>query len=219
MTESADFLIRHGYLLLFGWVLAEQLGLPLVTFPVLMAAGALAGADRLDALLVLGAATVAALLGDALWYWLGKKRGRPVLRFFCRLTLSPDACVGRTTAMFARHGAAVLLVAKFVPGMSALATPLAGISGMCWRRFVIFDGLGTLAWVGVFVGVGLAFGSQVEAHVHLFNRALWVGLLGAPAGYVAWKLIRHRRAHARKHEPMEPEKAAAELSAAQTVTI
>ena len=196
MNETIGFLVRHGYAVLFAWVFAEQVGLPLPAAPLLLAAGALAGTGRLALSVVIALPVVAALLSDVLWYELGRRRGVKVLQLLCRISLEPDSCVRRTENVFARHGARSLLVAKFIPGLNTAAPPLAGIFRMRLDRFLLFDALGSALWVGVFVGLGYVFSDQLE---RVADRALTLGtwllvfLLGALGGYIAWKYVKRQR--------------------------
>src|SRR2546428_6188840 len=104
MDDVTQFLIRHGGLVLFAVVLAEQIGLPIPAVPVLLAAGALAGSGRLSLGLVLAGAALASLVSDTIWYWVGRMRGGRVLGWLCRISLEPDSCVRRTERTFATHG-------------------------------------------------------------------------------------------------------------------
>jgi len=196
MNETIQFLIRHGYTLLFFWILFEQLGLPIPAAPLLIAAGVLAGIGQLNFALVFGVSVVASLLSDHFWYQIGRYRGSKVLSLLCRISLDPDSCVRKTKEIFARHGARSLLVAKFIPGMTAVAPPLAGIFHMRPLRFLLFDGLGAFFWVGVFTGVGYLFSHQIE-HLAADTSGMgpWIGLVvpGCLAAYIAWKYIQRRR--------------------------
>ena len=96
MDTAIHFLVRHGYVMLFVWVLAEQVGLPLPAAPLLFAAGALGGSGRLHMGAAVGLAIIAAMLGDLMWYEIGRRRGARALQFLCRISLEPDSCV-RTT--------------------------------------------------------------------------------------------------------------------------
>ena len=196
MNVMIQFLIRHGYAVLFLWLLFEQLGLPIPAAPLLIAAGVLAGAGQLDLALALGVALIASLLSDHFWYYMGFHRGRKVLSLLCRISLDPDSCVRKTKEIFARRGARSLLVAKFIPGMTAVAPPLAGIFHMPWLRFLLFDGLGALFWVGIFVSVGYLFSHEIE-HLAADTGGMgpWIGLVvpGCLAAYIAWKYIQRRR--------------------------
>ena len=127
MHAVIPFLLRHGYWVLAANVFAEQLGLPVPSFPVLLAMGALAGLGFRSFDISLGLAVCAAMLSDAIWFRLGRVRGRSILNLLCRLSLEPDSCVSNTKGLFSRFGALALVFAKFVPGLGAAAAPLAGL--------------------------------------------------------------------------------------------
>src|SRR5438552_665420 len=162
MHHFVDFLLRHGYSVVFAFVLAEQIGLPLPATPILLAMGALAGAGRISYLAAIALGVVASLIGDCLWYWLGRKRGYSVLNLLCRVALEPDSCVRRTENVFTRFGAGSLLFAKFVPGLSTAAPPLAGLFRMSAMKFLFSDGAGATLWIATFGGIGWAFREQLE---------------------------------------------------------
>src|SRR3989304_708937 len=105
MSEALEFLIRHGDSVLFSGVLCEQIGLAIPPAPLMLAAGALAGAKQLSFALAIGVGCLATLLADSIWYELGRRRGSRVLQFLCRIALEPDSCVRRTEDVFVRHGA------------------------------------------------------------------------------------------------------------------
>ena len=127
MNETAEFVIRHGYAVLFFWVLAEQGALPVPSIPLLLVCGALVKSGHLS-----GTAVVfhgpCGLPGRRLRvvFQIGGAAAQRVLAFLCRLVLEPDSCVRQTEGGFARYGVRFLLVSKSIPGMNALAAPLAG---------------------------------------------------------------------------------------------
>src|SRR5205085_9414612 len=121
---------------------------------VLLAAGALAGLGKLNLALALLLAVVASLIGDGVWYYLGKTKGMAVLRLLCKISLEPDACVRQTNATYSRHGSRWLLFAKFIPGVSTVAPPMAGVYGVSLIRFIAMDGGGAVVWAGVFLLAG-----------------------------------------------------------------
>src|SRR5438552_3452644 len=125
MHGTLEFLVHHGYVVLLGWVFAEQIGLPIPSLPILLAAGALAGTGRLSFFGSLVMAMVASLMADTIWFQLGRLKGIKVLQFLCKISLEPDSCVRRTEGIFAKEGARSLLLAKFLPGLGPLAPPLA----------------------------------------------------------------------------------------------
>lgn len=196
MNEVVEFLLRHGYLVLFGWVFAEQLGMPVPSIPLLLAAGALAGQSRLSLFTSLAVVAVGAVLADSIWYQLGRLRGIKILRLLCRISLEPDSCVRRTEGIFAKQGARSLLLAKFLPGLSTVAPPLAGIFQMQPRKFLLFDALGALLWAGVLLSLGYAFSGQLEivaAHALRLGGGLVVILLASLALYLGWKIAARQR--------------------------
>jgi membrane protein DedA with SNARE-associated domain len=178
------------------WVFAEQLGVPLPATPFLLAAGALAGSGQMNLALSVALAVVAALLGDSIWFEFGRRRGGRVLNLLCKISLEPDSCVRKTEMAFAQRGARSLLVAKFVPGLNTMAPPLAGIIGMRPARFVLFDALGALLYVGTFVGLGFIFSNQLEqlvSRVASLGFSFLVIVVAGFAAYIGWKYIQRRR--------------------------
>ncbi|MFY9342157.1 MAG: VTT domain-containing protein [Planctomycetota bacterium] len=162
MQVLLDYLVRHGYAVVFFWVLGAQAGLPIPAIPLLLAAGALAGTGHLDLTLLVALSLAASLFSDAAWYLIGRRHGVRVLALLCRISLEPDSCVRRTQQAFSARGARTLLLAKFVPGLSTAAPPLAGMTGMRLPRFLWLDGLGALLWTAAFVGPGYLFSDQLE---------------------------------------------------------
>lgn len=196
MNGTAEFLIRHGYTLLFVWILAEQLGLPVPAGPLMLAVGALAkkGLMRLPTALMLP--LIAVGICDLLWYELGRRGGMKVLRVICRISLEPDSCVRRTQLNFERNGGWALVVAKFIPGLNAIAPPLAGVSRMPWRRFALFDGLGALLWTTAYIGTGYIFSAQLALIVEqlsFLGRGLFAAAVAALVGYIGFKFVNRRR--------------------------
>ena len=196
MKEAVQFVLRHGYALLLVSVLAEQIGLPVPAVPTLLAMGALCGLGHFSFAAALVYSLVAALAADAAWYWLGLRRGHRVLNLLCRIALEPDSCVRRTEDVFARRGASALLFAKFVPGLSTAAPPMAGMIHMRVWRFLLADGAGALFWAGAYLLGGLVFRTELERAADFAMRMgswLFAVLIGALAGYIAWKYIQRRR--------------------------
>ena len=212
-----------SYAAIFLIVLAEQLGLPIPSMPILVAAGAMAGTGRIGPVQVVLVVMAAALAGDLFWYELGRRRGRPVLKLLCHLSLEPDSCVRRTQDYFSRRGDWSIVIAKFVPGLNTLAPPLAGVIRMPIRRFLFLDLIGILLWSAGFVGLGFAFSEQLERVAdyaeqmgRLFPLLLVVGL----ASYVAGKYVQRRRFLAGlKAARISPEELMAKLDAGEQVTI
>jgi membrane protein DedA with SNARE-associated domain len=222
-VEPLAFLVDHGYLLLFLVVLGEQMGLPLVGAPVLLAAGALAGAGRVSGAAAVALAVAGCLIGDMVWYELGRRRGASVLALMCRISLEPDSCVRRTEDVFARWGAKVLLVAKFLPGLNTVAAPLSGVVGMPLRRFLRLDAMGAALWAGAYVGLGYLFSAQIEAIATALaglGRGAAAALVTALAAVLVWKYTQRRRfIRSLRVARITPEELAARLGAGEPLAI
>ncbi len=162
MDGIVELIGRYGVLVVFANVLVEQAGVPLPALPTLIVAGALAAEGRLSAAAVVAAAVVASLLPDAAWYLVGRRFGYRALRTVCRVSVSPDSCVRQTEAVFERYGLASLVVAKFIPGYSTVAPPLAGILGTPLAPFLAYAAGGAALWAGLPVALGMLFHSTVE---------------------------------------------------------
>jgi membrane protein DedA with SNARE-associated domain len=196
VTQAIHFVERHGYLLLFGWVLAEQGAVPVPSVPLLLAVGALIRTGRLNAVAAVACCVAGALVADSVWFQLGRHRGKRVLRFLCRVSLEPDSCVRQTENTFLKYGLKTLLVAKFVPGLNAVAAPLAGDSGIAVPRFLAFDATGVAIWSGTYMAVGYIFADQLEvamAYAQRFGSGFAYIVAGLFAAWILWKFIQRRR--------------------------
>ena len=196
MSETLDVLTRYGYVVLFALVLAEQVGLPIPAVPALLGVGALVGAGRMSPVLVLGVVLAASLPPDIVWYELGRRRGSRVLSLLCRISLEPDSCVRRTENLFIERGRNALVIAKFVPGLSTVAPPLAGMVGIARWQFLLLDALSALLWAGTWIGLGYLFSDALELVASRADRlGSWLAVLVAAAlgGYVLLKFVNRRR--------------------------
>ncbi|MGC1455109.1 MAG: VTT domain-containing protein [Nitrospirota bacterium] len=196
MTPVLPFLTEHGYALLFFWVLLETVGLPIPSVPLLITVGALAGVGQMNLKLCIGLGVCAALLSDIFWYSIGWYRGRKALSLLCRISLEPDSCVRRTENIFARYGTRSLLIVKFIPGLSAVSTPLAGIIHMSFPRFLLFDGMGIFIWVGSYTILGYIVSTELDRVLEYasgMGTTLLVLIAGGLTIYILWKYASRRR--------------------------
>ncbi len=179
MDMPTHILLTYGYLLLFAWLLVEQLGIPLPSAPVLIAAGALSAQRQISFPLALLAGMAGSLVADSTWYFIGRKYGHHVLRILCKLSLEPTTCVRKTQDSFARRRGLTLVIAKFVPGLSTLAPSVAGQNGMELAPFAFFDGIGAGLWVAAALAVGRFFGDLLKRDPSLLDWAgrFWLALL------------------------------------------
>jgi membrane protein DedA with SNARE-associated domain len=223
MELPTHILLTYGYLLLFLWVLVEQMGIPLPATPVLLAAGALSAEHEISFPLALAVGIVACVSADIAWYLIGRRFGHHVLRILCKLSLEPTVCVRRTQDSFGRRREVTLMIAKFVPGLATLAPPVAGENGMDFDRFLLFDAIGATLWVGALLGAGRLFGDALKRDPSLLN---WVGrfsgalLVLGIIGFFVGRLMR-RRSFLRTlvKSRLEPEELKRQLDAGEKVFI
>lgn len=162
MHAILESIAKHGYLFVFLWVALEQSGVPVPALPVLLAAGVLSGMEQLSFGVSVLVAIVACLIGDTLWFALGRNYGARVLRTLCKISIEPDTCVRKSSNLFSKHGPAALLLAKFVPGIGTVTIPMAGTAGLSWRTFLLYDTGGAALYVLTFTGIGLALTNSIE---------------------------------------------------------
>ncbi len=183
-------LSQYGLSIIFLAVFGENLGLPVPSYPLILVAAALAVPLHLRLPLIFIICILGALGGDAIWYHLGRSRGRPILRKLCSLSLSPDSCVHRTERFFQRYGIKSLLIAKFVPGLNTVAPPLAGMLKVTPLRFIAADLAGITLWAGSSIVLGVAFRSQVEWAMEWLAAFGRTGVLILAVALAGWLLLK-----------------------------
>jgi membrane protein DedA with SNARE-associated domain/rhodanese-related sulfurtransferase len=197
---SHELIARYGVLVVLLNVLASSLGLPLPVIPTLVTVGAsIALATQalpvtlLHFAMMLAAAVLGGVLGDLVWYQGGKRYGERTLHTVCKLSLSRETCVKKTERFFGRWGVRVLVVARFVPGLSLVAVPLCGAMAVRLRSFVLHDGVGVALWASVGLALGGLFASQIEVVFGLLSHLGWQALIVigiALALYIAYRYAR-----------------------------
>lgn len=191
MTHAIVALIaEYGLVLVFINVLVEQAGMPLPAVPTLVVAGALSSVGKLPLGAVILVALVACLISDLAWYWAGRRFGATVMRTLCRISLSPDSCVKQSELRFQRWRGQILLIAKFVPGLSTIAPPLMGAMKLRPQIFLLFDALGSLIWIGLVVGLGYAFSQQIDHVLFVLASAGTVAIEFLLALLLAYVLVK-----------------------------
>ena len=193
MPLALDFFIHYGYVVLFVWVLAEQLGMPIPSAPLLITVGTLTATHKLNLPLALLTVLIASLISDTVWYQLGKRFGGTVVRMVCRLSMESSTCVRRTEDYFTKHGPSALLLAKFIPGLGTVAAPIAGQTSMKYRTFLAYDSGGILLWCLGYMLAGRFFGDVLKKHpealawVAHFSATLFVLAVLGLLAYRIWK--------------------------------
>jgi membrane protein DedA with SNARE-associated domain/rhodanese-related sulfurtransferase len=183
---------HHGYAIVAFVMFLAAAGLPLPTSIVLIGGGAAAANGDLSLLLALALAWASGLAGDTVLYFGGRYTGWSLLAAMCRLSMNPEGCIFSASAYLYRRGANTLLFAKFVPGLSSMAAPLAGSLNMRFYRFFRMDAAGNLIYVSVWVLLGYlasAFIRQIVTFVEGFGHAVFVLFLILLAGYIASLIV------------------------------
>jgi membrane protein DedA with SNARE-associated domain len=159
---------QYGYLAVAGLVLLEDFGVPVPGETVLILGAVYAGAGRLNVFLVALLGFLAAVLGDNIGFAIGHFGGRPLIERYGRYILLTPERITKTTAFFERHGGKIIIVARFVEGLRQANGIIAGISGLHWAKFLIFNMIGAALWVGVWVSIGYFSGSHIDS---IYNTA------------------------------------------------
>lgn len=202
----------------FANVLLQQIGLPVPAVPTLLVAGSLVTGPGQGAQVLLAAA-LASLLADWLWYAVGRAFGYRVLTGLCRLSLNPASCVSQTESRFVRWGLASLVVAKFIPGFSTVAPPIAGALRMSLPGFLAAAGVGAALWAGSALAAGWLFRAQLQELLVAMDGngstvvALLALLLALWLGWKLWQKFRFERLAAIPH--ISPDELLAALASPQ----
>jgi membrane protein DedA with SNARE-associated domain len=159
---------QYGYLAVAGLVLLEDFGVPVPGETVLILGAVYAGAGRLNVFLVALLGFVAAVLGDNIGFAIGHFGGRPLVERYGRYILLTPERIEKTTSFFERHGGKIIIIARFVEGLRQANGIIAGISGLHWAKFVIFNMIGAALWVAVWVSIGYFSGSHIDS---IYNTA------------------------------------------------
>lgn len=196
MPIAIEFFVGHAYAILFLWVLIEQFGLPVPSIPLMLTAGTLSATHRVHFTPAMLAVIAACLISDSTWFALGRRYGGGVIRLLCKMSMEASTCVAKTEGYFNRRGAETLLFAKFVPGLSTVAAPIAGQTGMAYPRFLLYDLSGTLLWSLSFLFAGRFFGDIAKrsqgffALLTHFAAAVFILMV---AGFFIWRVVKQRR--------------------------
>ncbi|HEY3357646.1 MAG TPA: DedA family protein [Polyangia bacterium] len=197
VQAMAPWIERYGYLAVALGVCLEDFGLPLPGETLLVAGAVYAGLGRLSIWWVVALAVAGAILGDNIGWLIGRSAGRRAVVRFGRYVGITHARLDRVEGFFRRHGAQVVAVARFVEVLRQLNGIAAGIAGMPWRRFLAYNALGAVLWVGVWAAVGYFAGSQLDV-LHRWLRAagVWIALgvaVALVAGVIVQTVRRRRR--------------------------
>lgn len=197
MTTPLPFITgAYGLLIVSANVFTNQIGLPVPVLPTLIVAGSMAAAGQLPLLPLFAWAVLATLAADCIWFKIGMRYGIRVLRTLCRISLEPDSCVSQTQTRFETWGINSLVIAKFVPGLSLIAPPLAGALRIGWPRFLLLSILSASLWVGVALSAGVLFHAQIGRvlkRLDEFGSTAAAVLAACLVSYIVYKWWERRR--------------------------
>ena len=197
MIGLLAIIARHGYSLIFFIVLLEALGFPSPAAVALVAAGAGVASGALSVPLVWFLAMGGMLIGDTLLFVLGRNMGWALLGFLCRMSMSPESCILRSAESFYKRGKITLVLAKFVPGLNAMAAPLAGSMKMRFSQFLRLDLAGISLYILAYTTLGFVFRDFLFAILRGFQlagRVLELMLFCALVAYIVYRIKLYREA-------------------------
>jgi len=180
-------------------IMLEDFGIPVPGETILIAGAIYAGAGRLNVVLVGVVAFIAAVLGDNIGFAIGHFGGRALALRWGKYVFLTEERLNKAEAFFDRRGAIVITFARFVEGLRQANGIIAGITGMHWLRFLVFNAIGAALWVGTWISLGYLAGDHITTIYHyitLYSYYVLIALAVLLVGYVAWRIQRRRRRRA-----------------------
>jgi membrane protein DedA with SNARE-associated domain len=147
-----------GYVALGAMILGESAGLPIPGETALITAGGLVAAGRLTLPLVIAVAATAAIVGDTVGYWLGRRGGRALLMRDGFGAVHRRHAVKRADRFFTRYGAATVFFGRWVPGVRIVAAVMAGAARMPWPKFAAANAAGAVCWASTVATLAMLAG-------------------------------------------------------------
>lgn len=192
IQSLAPLISQYGYLGVGGLLFLEDFGIPVPGETVLIAAAFFAGAGDLNIFLVALVGFIGAVLGDNVGFAIGQYGGHPlVLKYGKYVFLTPEK-LKKAEHFFNHHGGKVVTIARFVEGLRQLNGIIAGLSDMRWPKFISFNVLGALLWVGAWSSVGYFSGNHIQTFLH-YQMYFSVVVILAIVIYITYRLLRARR--------------------------
>jgi membrane protein DedA with SNARE-associated domain len=196
LNSLAPYLKDYGYLAVAVIVTIESFGPPLPGETIIIAAAIYAGAGSLNIWVVGLVAFAAAVIGDNIGYFIGRKGGRALIDRYGKYFGATPHRFGKAEAFFVKHGRWIVVVARFIEGLRQLNGVIAGTTGMRWRTFALAQVVGAAIWVTCWTTLGYTAGSHVTAVYDWFSRIgfvlFGVLVLLAIAWFVRKRLVARR---------------------------
>jgi membrane protein DedA with SNARE-associated domain len=192
--------LQHFGLWAIGLLITlEDFGVPVPGETILIAGAIFAGAGRINVVALGVVAFFAAVTGDNIGFAIGHFGGRALALRFGKYVFLTEERLDKAEAFFDRRGSIVITFARFVEGLRQANGIIAGITGMHWLRFVVFNAIGAALWVGTWVTIGYFAGNNITTIYHyitLYSYYVLAGLVVLIVGYIVWRRRRRRRAAA-----------------------
>jgi membrane protein DedA with SNARE-associated domain len=183
-------LLVYGLPVLFGVILICSVGVPFPISLMLVAAGSFVEQGEMKLWQVIAVASVAAVLGDQIGYGLSRWGGRRLIKRLSRKIGAEDR-IKQAEALTKRWtGASVFLSRWLVTALGPWVNVTSGIAAYPWRRFLLWDVLGEVLWVILYVGVGYAFSNRVQAIAEILGNLAWVVVGLIVTVILGWQLVR-----------------------------
>jgi membrane protein DedA with SNARE-associated domain len=196
LRDLEPTLNHYGYLAVFALVAIEDFGVPLPGETALLLGAVYAGAGRLNIVLVALLGFLGATVGDNVGFAIGHFGGRRLLDRYGRFVLLTPARVVKAREFFDRHGGKVIVIARFIEGLRQANGIIAGISGMHWTRFLLFNAIGAALWVSVWATIGYVSGNHIDSVYADATRYGTFLVIGSAVALSALSVLRLRRARA-----------------------
>jgi membrane protein DedA with SNARE-associated domain len=196
LNALAGILQQYGLWAIGLLITLEDFGVPVPGETILIAGAIYAGAGRLNIVALGVVAFVAAVTGDNIGFAIGHFGGRALALRFGKYVFLTEERLDKAERFFDRRGSIVITFARFVEGLRQANGIIAGITGMHWLRFLVFNAIGAALWVGTWVTIGYFAGSNITTIYHyitLYSYYVLAGLVVLIVGYIVW---RRRRRHA-----------------------
>jgi membrane protein DedA with SNARE-associated domain len=202
----APYLEHYSYWAVLLLVMIEDFGVPVPGETILIAAAVFAGTGRLDVVVVGLVGFAAAIIGDNIGFAIGHFGGRALALRWGKYVFLTEERLARAEAFFNRHGGKIILVARFIEVLRQANGIIAGISGMRWWRFLVFNALGAALWVGTWVSLGYLAGNHIDTiYRYITNYSLYVLIAVAVllVALIIWHVLRRRRTVAQEAEEIQ----------------
>jgi membrane protein DedA with SNARE-associated domain len=194
--DVQPLLEHYGYLGVGGMLFLEDFGVPVPGEIMLIAAAVFAGAGQMNIAVVFVVAALAAVIGDNIGFIVGHFGGRPLAERFGRYVFLTPERLEKAENYFNAHGGKVVTIARFIDGLRQINGLLAGIAGMHWLKFLGYNALGAVLWVGTWCGLGYLAGENIVEIYDTFERYKWyvIGALAVVIAIVITRRVRRGRA-------------------------